>query len=128
MGNLYGKTFARFFSFIFCAGLFLNLGAASFAFDFNDALPEFDANLPAGKTLQNRFNSASAETASAQIIKAAASGPAYGDAFNKLAGKNIKNLLSAYYFSKDESLKDKLYFAVLPAVWNNAYLEDTSYY
>ena len=128
MGNLYGKTFARFFSFIFCAGLFLNLGAASFAFDFNDALPGFDANLPAGKTLQNRFNSASAETASAQIIKAAASGPAYGDAFNKLAGKNIKNLLSAYYFSKDESLKDKLYFAVLPAVWNNAYLEDTSYY
>lgn len=128
MGNLYCKTILRFFCSLVCAELFFNLCALSFAFEFNDALPEFDVNLPAGKTLQNHFNPVSAQSVSDQIIRAASSGPAYGEAFNKLVGENINNLISAYYISKDESLKDKLYFAVLPAVWNNAYLEDTSYY
>lgn len=128
MGNLYCKTILRFFCSLVCAGLFFNFCALSFAFEFNDVLPEFDLNLPAGKTLQNHFNPAYAESVSDRIIKAAASGPAYGEDFNKLAGENINNLISAYYISKDESLKDKLYFAVLPAVWNNAYLEDASYY
>ena len=126
MGDLYPKTFLK--RILFFAGLFFNLCTVCFAFDFNDTLPELDLNFQAEKTLQRNFNPASAERAASQIIKAAASGHASGEAFNKLAASNMGNLISSYYLSKDESFKDKLYFAVFPAVWNNAYFEDNSYY
>ena len=116
-----------FRSFI-CAGLFLILCAVCFAFDFNDALPDLDLNSPAGKSADSYFNPASAQAACAKILKAAASGPAYSESFNNLADKNIKTLLAAYAFSTDEALKDKIYFAALPAVWHNASLEDSSHY
>ena len=128
MDDYHGKKLFKIFNSFVFAGLLLILGEGCFAFEFNEALPELNFNTPEVKTFENYFNLAEAETASARIIKAAASGEADGYDFNELAAKNINNLISAYYVSKDENFKDKLYFAVLPAVWNNAYFEDTSYY